>query len=246
MAVLITSPEMASRAANVTGHLYRRAAFFFAALTLLTLPAFWPTYFFPQKAVTEVRVHLHGVAMFAWLVLLVAQATLIRRGNRALHRRLGRASYVLVPLIVLSTLSLLHFRLNQKIDAEMLYFLYVILSLTAMFAFSYGMAMANRATPAIHARYMVCTALALVDPIVGRILFFFGGIEPPAMQVGTYALVDGVLAWLAYLDWRSRSGIRVFPAMLAVFVAVQIPTFVLFRMPWWPDFARWYASLPLV
>jgi len=228
---------------TLTPQLNRRAVFFFAALLLLALPAFWPSYLFPPKPIPETRVHLHGLFMVAWMVLLIVQGGLIRGGNRPLHRALGRVSYVLVPLIVASTLGVLHLRLNQKIDAELLYFLYIILSLTAVFAFSYVMAMRNRATPAIHARYMICTALALVDPILGRFVFFHAGIEPPGMQAVTYAVVDAILLWLAYRD--RGSGIRVFPFMLAVFVTVQIPTFFIFQLAWWPRFAQWLAALPL-
>src|SRR5687768_6878773 len=151
---VIAPIEAGLGAAGLTTKIHRRSAIFFAALLLLTLPAFWPTYFFPPKAVAEPRIHLHGAAMFAWLILLVGQATLIRGGRRRMHRAIGTVSYVLVPFIVLSTISLLHFRLNQKIDAEMLYFLYVILSLTALFAAAYGLAMMNRRTPAVHARFM--------------------------------------------------------------------------------------------
>jgi hypothetical protein len=228
---------------SLTLDLNRRAVFFFAALLLLSIPAFWPSYLFPPKPIPEARVHLHGLLMLAWMLLLIIQGGLIRGGNRPLHRALGRISYVLVPLIVVSTLSVLHLRLNQKIDAELLYFLYIILSLTAVFAFSWAMAMRNRATPAVHARYMICTALALVDPILGRVVFFHAGIEPPGMQVVTYALVDAILLWLAYRD--RASGIRVFPFMLAVFVMVQIPTFFIFRLEAWPKFAQWLAALPL-
>jgi uncharacterized membrane protein len=66
-------------------------------------------------------VHLHGFLMLAWMALLIVQGGLIRGGNRALHRALGRVSHVLVPLIVISTLWVLHLRLTQKIDAELLY-----------------------------------------------------------------------------------------------------------------------------
>jgi len=229
----------------VTALIHRRAAFFFGALALLTLPAFWPSYFSPPKPIVEWRVHVHGFAMFAWLALLIVQATLIRREDRATHRAMGRVSYVLVPLIVASTISLLHLRLNQTRDAEMLYFFYVILSLTAVFTWSYALAMWNRAQPAIHARYMVCTALALVDPIVGRLVLFYGGINFPAMQVVTFVLIDAILVALALADRRSAIGRNVFPAMLAVFAAAQLPTFFLHRTAWWPRFAEWFAALPL-
>jgi uncharacterized membrane protein YozB (DUF420 family) len=44
--------------------------------------------------------HAHAVVMGAWLSLLLAQSLLVARGRVAVHRRLGVASFVLVPLIV--------------------------------------------------------------------------------------------------------------------------------------------------
>lgn len=44
--------------------------------------------------------HAHAVVMGAWLSLLLAQSFLVARNNVALHRRLGIASFVLVPVIV--------------------------------------------------------------------------------------------------------------------------------------------------
>lgn len=45
---------------------YRAAVFYFSGLLLLSIAAFWPTYFFPPKYETDWHVHLHGVAMLAW------------------------------------------------------------------------------------------------------------------------------------------------------------------------------------
>lgn len=74
-----------------------------------------------------------SVAMALWLLMLISQAFLIRTDRRTLHRLAGRASYVLVPLIVLSTLSLAHLRVREsgnELPAELLYFLYIHLGIT--------------------------------------------------------------------------------------------------------------------
>jgi hypothetical protein len=44
--------------------------------------------------------HVHAVVMGTWLSLLAAQSLIVARGRVALHRRLGVASFVLVPVIV--------------------------------------------------------------------------------------------------------------------------------------------------
>ena len=237
----------ASRTANLTALLHRRAVFFFTGLLLLTLPAFWQSYFFPPKVEVDYHVHFHGIAMFLWVILLVAQATLIRTGHRALHRQLGKVSYGLAPAIVVSTLLLANHRLKQTINAELLYFFYLQAALLAIFAVAYVQAIRHRHTPALHARYMVCTALAIFDPIVARVLFFQLGTVPPFMQLATFAMIDAILLALILRERGRESGpaTRVFPAMLALFVAVEIPQFVVPEMPWWRAFAEWYGGLPL-
>ena len=225
--------------------MYRAGVFYFSGLFVLAIAAFWTTYFFPPKYETDWHVHLHGLAMFAWVALLIAQAALIRGRNHALHRRLGRISYGLVPVMVVSTLLLAGYRLRQKIDVDTLYFLYVQLALIGLLALSYSLAMANRHRPAVHMRFMVCAALTLVDPIVARLLYFHLGIDFPLVQVCTYGLVYAIILALIWNDLRHGQRARVYPAMLVVFVVVQAPTFFLYERGAWRAFAQWYSLLPL-
>ena len=110
---------------------------------------------------------------------------------------------------------------------------------------AYAQAIRHRGSAAVHARYMICTALTLVDPIVARLLYIGLGIEPPYMQLITYALVDAILLYLWRRDLRHGNGIQVFPGMLALFVLAEVPTFVLPGTAAWQAFANAYASLPL-
>lgn len=45
--------------------------------------------------------HAHAVVMGSWIALLLTQAVLVARRNVDLHRRLGLASFVLAPLVVI-------------------------------------------------------------------------------------------------------------------------------------------------
>ena len=225
--------------------MYRASVFYFVLLFGLSIGAFWQTYFFPPKYEKDWHVHLHGVAMFAWMVVLVAQAALMRAGQRPLHRQLGKISYGLVPLMVVSTVLLAHHRLQSGVTEELVYFLAVQGALIATLAIAYGLAMANRKRPQLHMRYMLCTALPLIDPILARLLFFHAGMQYPAAQLVTYGVTDAILVLLAWSDCHNPEGRRVFLVMLGVFVASQVPTFFLYRMPWWAELTRAFASLPL-
>ena len=217
----------------------------FLALLLLAIPAFWPSYLFPKRYETDWHVHLHGVAMFLWLLLLIVQASLARFGALGWHRALGRTSFVLVPLIVVSTLLLAHYRMRQGLNRELIYFFAVQVGLMIQFVIAYSMAILNRHTTAAHQRLMACTALALVDPILARLLAIHLGIEPPMLQLITYGVVDLILVMLIVRDRMNDEYTWTYEGMLAVFIATQVPTFFALGSKWWLGVTQAFARLPL-
>lgn len=224
----------------------RNSVFFFAALALFAIPAFWPSYLSRVNQETGLHVHLHGVLMGLWCVMLIAQAYLIRTDHRAAHHVVGKFSYVLAPVIVVATLWLMHVRLREAgaaAPAELVYFLYVQFALLLLFVFCYTMAMINRHTPSVHAGYMVSTALTLVDPIFARLLFNHVHVNPPLLQAITYGFTNVILLWLIIWGRRQPRPVKIFPVVLAVFIAVQIPTFFLAQSALWRSFALWYGAL---
>jgi hypothetical protein len=225
--------------------MYRASPFFFAALLLAAIPAFWPSYLFPKKYEADWHVHLHGIAMFLWMLLLIVQATLATRGGLAAHRALGKTSFVLVPVVVASTLLLAHYRMRSGINPELLYFFYVQVALLVQFLGAWFFAIANRRMSQVHMRFMVCTALALVDPILARLLYIHLGIEPPLMQLITYGVIDLVLVALIVQDRMERHYSRAYEGMLALFVVTQAPTFFITQSKEWLAFTKAFAKLPL-
>lgn len=225
--------------------MYRASPFFFAALLLAAIPAFWPSYLHPKRYETDWHVHLHGIAMFLWMLMLIVQSTLATRRSFEAHRALGKTSFVLVPVVLASTLLLAHYRMRSGIGKEQLYFFYVQVALLVQFLAAYFFAIANRRTPQVHMRFMVCTALALVDPIFARLLYIYFGIEPPLMQLLTYGVIDLVLVALIVHDRMQRHYSRAYEGMLALFVVTQAPTFFITQTKEWLAFTKAFAKLPL-
>lgn len=228
--------------------MFRSAVYFFVLLALFAVAGFWPSYLSRLGEVREFRVHYHGIATGLWILLLIVQAYLMRSGHRAAHRRTGRISFVLAPLIVFSILTLAHVRLRDSgasPSEELLYFFYVQLMLAVLFALTYGLAIYHRRDPQRHARYMICTALTPIDPIFARLFYNLLGIDRPLGQYLSFAIIDLILVALIYRDWREQRRSIVFPAMLAVFVAAQVPTFFVYLQPWWRAFAVWYGQSPI-
>ena len=109
--------------------LYHFGVRLFAGFTMAMFVAFWPSYFSRLAEQPSSHHHAHGIAMSLWLVLLIAQASLMRSGNRALHGRLGLLSYVHLPVIVVVTLRFVHYTLQEgppQLGAYSLFFLALV------------------------------------------------------------------------------------------------------------------------
>ena len=224
----------------------RNVVFWFAAFLLAVFVGFWPTYVARLGEIPSCRVHAHGALLLAWCLLLVAQAWLIRDRRGALHRRLGKVSFVLVPLIVVSSVVVEHGSLARaagKLDEEALFFAYLVMALMSVFVLAFVLAIVHRKVMALHMRYMICTLLAMFDPVFARIIDVRLGIAYPVQQMITFAMIDAILLWLC---WRDRdTPHRAFHGMLAAFVAVQVPAFFVYRTAWWRDVVAWFAGLPI-
>src|SRR5262245_36955024 len=177
-----SAPRAAVRAAAVPP-LYHFGVRLFAGFTLAMLVAFWPSYFSRITEQPSIHHHAHGLAMTAWLALLVAQASLMRSGNRALHRRVGLLSYVLVPVMVVVTLRFVHYTLQEgppQLGAYALFFLALVVITLVAFVALFALAMFYRKQPAVHARFMVATLFPLFPPVTDRL---FGRFMPSIVDL---------------------------------------------------------------
>lgn len=219
----------------------------FAAFLALALIAFWPTYLSQPRA-GSLYTHLHAAFATAWMLLLILQSHAIGARRVARHKLLGKLSYAVAPLVVITMLLLAHDRIAHAPPGEayaiQTYILYLQLSLAALFALSYGLAIATRRSVARHSRFMVCTALTLIDPVLIRILFWIAPTPAFNYQWITFGATDLAFLVLIWLERANRAGRGVFPAMLAVFVLAQAPALLGFTLlaPW-QAFASWFASI---
>jgi hypothetical protein len=221
-----------------------RSGPFFAVLLALVPLAFWPGYLSKLFETSNAYIHMHAVTATLWMLMLIVQPLAIGARRFTLHRIIGTASYVLAPLVVASMVLLAHSR-NRSPDVTSS-FLYLQLSLAVVFGLSYALAILTRRRVALHARFMVCTGLTMIDPVVHRVMIFWWDSTPAWNYFWfTFGLTDLILLALIWLERRRPTGRVVFPAMLAVFLAVQVPVLLQTQTPAWRAFARWFASLPL-
>ncbi len=234
---------------QVTNAIFRNSTFFFLLLFASAFAGFWITYFARPAGTVHPYEHLHGIAMFGWILMLVVQSSLIRTSRRDIHRQIGKLAYVFGPLIIVSTFLLANLKLNMRgLTDDGVYLLSLQMFLLIQFVVPYTLAIKNRKRPDVHARYMVCTALPLIDPIFARVIFF-NFIEAPfssgVFEYITYSFTTLILVVLIILDWKSQQRRDVFLPMLPVVLATQIPSFFVIGSPIWMSFASWYMQLPL-
>jgi hypothetical protein len=193
------------------------------------------------------RMHVHGIVLLSWCSMLIVQPYLIRTKRFAWHRRLGKFSYVLVPLVIITTLDLFHFRLrNSTLGAVDLAFMALVVNALIVFLILYGLAIYNRRKPTIHGRYMICTVFPMFTPVTDRIidayfpflLKYLPTIDGvPAVPLVGFLLADLILMGLSIWDWRSHQRWNVFPVALGLLLLYHYSFFNFYKFPFWKSFA---------
>ena len=212
----------------------------------LAVLGFWKPYFSRLDA-AQGMAHLHALSMLAWFGMLVAQPLLIRSRQLGWHRRVGKASYAVVPLVVASALALAQVRIAQA-PAQALpmqqFILYLGVSAAILFAVIWGLGIHHRHDSALHARYMAGTALTLIDPSLARVMIFYlPAVPPPLYQWISYGLVYAILLLLIFLDRKSPRGRPALWVLLGLFVALHASVILVPGTLAWQRFAGWYAGL---
>ena len=229
---------------------FPRLAYISIGVLVASLAAFWPRYFGQPLASIDMRTHVHAATMMTWCGMLITQPLLVRAGRRDWHRAVGQLSYIVAPAVVISSGLLAHLRfrsMDEAAFAEEAAFLFLPLSQALLFAIAFGLAIWFRRLPALHARFMIGTMLTLIDPVLGRLLFFYVVelAHPLAYQAITFGLTDIVLVALAVRDRGQPRSWWAFPALLAIFAPLHLCWFLAFDWGPWLAFSRWFRGLPL-
>lgn len=211
--------------------------------------AFWPRYLAPS-ATAALHTHMHALLGTAWLLVLLAQPLLVRARRFAAHRALGRMGVLLGIAFVASSVVSAQ-RWIAGLDAQQFesegFFLYMILGMALMFAAALVLGIAWRRSPAVHGRFMACTLLPLLDPVLARILGFHFPPLPAAFlyQVPALLATIGVLAMLALTLPRAAPGRTAFLVFAWVSTLLFLLFFAIERNSGWLAFVAWFRAMAL-
>jgi hypothetical protein len=189
-------------------------------------------------------VHIHGAVFSVWILLLIAQTSLVAAGRVDLHRRLGLLGFGVACLMVILGLMaatdglVRHFAPGEQGVAVKAFYAVPIADML-VFATLIYFGFRERFHPAAHKRFMLIATIAILDAAFVRWPIPVAWWHLPAAQVCCYAL----LLLLAGYDLWTAGKIHRVTLWASVFLIVLHQV----RMPightaLWQSFATWVQN----
>jgi hypothetical protein len=211
---------------------YRNLGYFLAALLPIFIAGFWVPYLSEIPAFDAsitLPVHIHAILLFAWIGLLVFQPIAIRYRAFSAHRFLGKASYVVMALIVPFTLAMIWKEYHEKLSdgisiASALQAEFISAAQLVMTVAMYVLAIVRiqkRDVPA-HMRYMICIALFLLPAGLARTFGYWFDVRQMTSQTICLAVIETCLAALIAFDIRRRLNARPYVAAFLAYNATAV------------------------
>jgi len=223
-------------------------AFFSAvvALMLATVVAgFGPTYYYTgfwKAPLPSPIIHVHAVLFSCWLLMLIAQVSLVSAHRVDVHRRLGIAGCILACAMVISGVLAATDSLNHvpRVPRDVLAFYIVPLSNMVMFSVLMFFAYRLRRDAASHKRLIMLASTALMIAAVTR--WHVVAIRAHTMRA---SLVSDIflLMLIAYDLFSLRKIHRVTIWGGAFLLVVQLTRLPLGETAAWHHFAGWAQTL---
>lgn len=224
-------------------------AYIYVSITfILAIFAFWPVYFSKLQEV-RLSIHVHSILAMLWVLLLIVQSWLARKKRFKQHKAVGKLTYLLTPLLVLTTLMLFHSFLNtdspftDAFGLQIMFYDFVGL-LYFMTAFILAVSYYRKQIE-FHARLMISTIMMMLFPVIGRLFLFYAdfGLGPGELLNLSIYLIDAIVLALVIFDFRKEKMNPVFPILLVVTIFQHIG--FLFCKNWslWQSFTEWYAAV---
>lgn len=187
-------------------------------------------------------VHVHGAVMTTWVLLFIAQVSLVAARRTDIHRRLGvfGAVWACVMVVVGATTAIVAAKKGVSPGPPPLVFLVIPLGDLVVFSSLVGAGVWFRKRPDVHRRIMLLAFVGILTAAIARIpieLIRTGG---PLVFFGLTDLL--VLACVAFDTVRSR---RLHPAFAwgASFIIASHPLrLMLGGTSAWMSFATWLVS----
>jgi hypothetical protein len=206
---------------------YNYVYIFFIGIFFVVIWGFWRTYivFFPSFKGFGYTHHIHGLLMMIWIFMLIVQPLLIRAKKLSLHRAIGKASYIVVPLLLLSIFMVDKISYDKVVnESPQQAIAGIALNIPALFAFAvlYGLAIWKKKKSRIHMRYMLGTSLLMIGPGLGRALIVYFNVPFPDAVIYTYYLIMAIAFLLLVSDMIQKKPVVPYSITFVLMVLVYL------------------------
>ena len=226
---------------------FDKSGYYILGLIVIVLLGFWRGYFSELIAGTSMHssiFHFHAVMMSLWIAMLIVQPLLIRKKKFAAHRFIGKLSFVVMPLLVISIIQIMHYEGNLFPENELTF----IGSMNGAILMStfYLIAIWKSSNINIHARAMVCTGITMIQPASDRVMFNIFEMQMPTVFFVSWGIIYLLLIVLIIIERKQKDGRWIFPLYLCMHVMLVSSILVVEKIPVVdPAFGKWFLKLPL-
>jgi len=229
---------------------YEKSGYYFIGLVAIMFLGFWPTYFskyFDGTANFNLYFHFHFMMASLWIGLLIVQPLLIKKKKLAIHKQIGKLSFIILPLFIISVILLKHHQIGGVVKEGLGASLWLQLKDIIIISVMYTIAIVNKHTIQIHARAMIATGIVFIEPTLGRFVILTVLPEPNFIfGLGiTVAIMYTLIISLIIIEHKQTTGRWVFPLLLLLFMVFHYLIFNQVSFPFWDSFAKWFVELPI-
>ena len=172
--------------------------------------------------------------------MAVLQPYLIYRKKIKQHRVVGKASYFIKPLVIVSAWFMMRYSYFNFIQAELSKnrsqvitnelrtaageYMRIGIVYAFWLAVFYLLAVIKRKKKVYHATYMFAATLALIGPTVDRIIipWLINYKVPVDLFLISFLLIDALLIALLIYQWRKGTTIKAVLTALSIYFSVQV------------------------
>lgn len=154
---------------------YKILLIFFLTVVVISLAGFFNSYIkhLPETGKFPILIHIHFIVFLSWFAMLIAQPILIRQKKYGPHRKIGRLSYFLAPVLVITILWVVKNQTIRKMEAsESDAAVTMLIGLLDAVTFStyYIIAMINKRNLRWHVAFLIAASLIILNPGMSRLL----------------------------------------------------------------------------
>ncbi len=235
-----------------------------AWLLLLLIPitfwGFYPSYFAKLFSVQLVY-HAHAFFMILWVAMAITQPFLIRQKKTKLHKAIGKTSYLIMPMLFISSYIVIRHTYYSFIGTQAAgleagasklamekiysdaaaYIMIGVVYIIWLFVF-YVLAVINRKKMLNHATYMFAAILTLLGPTVDRIIYqitmYFGGSFNMFVENTVFVFILLILAGLIFYQKSKEISIKPAVIALSTYISGIIAYHLLPKAQFWNSFVQ--------